>query len=324
MSIGTNRLVCVDLLRIVGAFLVITLHSDPLRPISMNASIVMTQGITRIAVPFFFVASGYFLAKTIKKGRFKPWAARIFKLYIVWMLIYSPIWIYHLLGENLLVLGIAKMLAIGHYHLWYLIALLLAALFLFLLIVWKRERLISAFIVLGFLLGFGLQYFYLYGPEGIATYVIKDGFLNRSFFTFAFPYLGIGYLIATRTEFVEVLGKNAILLLLLGGAILALEVVSYIVFAERQGSFDNLISMSLLAPTIFAIALKTRLSLGKAERFLGPLSLAIYLVHSGVLSTLYRVTDFGGTERWALTCVISFIIGAILIHPKFPLRWLVS
>ena len=51
----------IDYFRVIAAFLVITIHTSPLADINGQADFMLTRILARIAVPFFFMTSGFFL-----------------------------------------------------------------------------------------------------------------------------------------------------------------------------------------------------------------------------------------------------------------------
>ena len=53
-----------DYFRIIAALLIIAIHTSPLLSYSKMADFVLTSIIARIAVPFFFMLSGFFLIST--------------------------------------------------------------------------------------------------------------------------------------------------------------------------------------------------------------------------------------------------------------------
>jgi surface polysaccharide O-acyltransferase-like enzyme len=55
----------IDFLKLFFSLCVISLHCDMLSNINPDMKFFITQGIFRLAVPFFFVASGYFLGSKI-------------------------------------------------------------------------------------------------------------------------------------------------------------------------------------------------------------------------------------------------------------------
>jgi surface polysaccharide O-acyltransferase-like enzyme len=324
LSAGTERLVAIDVIRVVAVLLVVTLHAEPFRDLSYQINFVVTNGVARLAVPLFLITSGYFIASTMSSGRMKPWVLRVLKLYVLWMMVYAPFWVPGLLDRENEAVFLARTLVIGYYHLWFLIALALAGLVLFCLITLEKDRWLPGLVVATLGAGIVLQVFHFHAPDSPGVAAIGGLHLNRSFLTFAFPYVAIGYLIATRPDFSAFLRRHGAFLLLAGGAVLAAEVWFNGHYAVRTRLSDNLVSVAILAPTIFALVANARFSLGQSGRILAPLSLAIYLVHVVILNPLNSWTTLGSMEVWALTCVLSVAMGLVLVHPKSALRWAVS
>ena len=50
-----------DCFRLFAAFLVIAIHTSPLLSFSETGDFILTRIIARVAVPFFFMTSGFFL-----------------------------------------------------------------------------------------------------------------------------------------------------------------------------------------------------------------------------------------------------------------------
>ena len=53
-----------DGFRLAAAVLVVTIHTSPLASVSPLGDFWLTRVLARLAVPFFLMVSGYFLAKT--------------------------------------------------------------------------------------------------------------------------------------------------------------------------------------------------------------------------------------------------------------------
>ena len=51
----------IELFRVAAAFLVVAIHTSPLAAYSDTADFVFTRVIARVAVPFFFMATGFFV-----------------------------------------------------------------------------------------------------------------------------------------------------------------------------------------------------------------------------------------------------------------------
>lgn len=132
----------IDLAKFICAILIIMLHVAPFGDTDKGTVFsYLNYGIqnyaTRIAVPFFFIASGYFLYRKTTLSTFdvsysKKYVIRILKLYIIWTLIYMPIVIYGFYkSQNSLIHSVASyirnVIFTGSYtHLWYLNGLIIA------------------------------------------------------------------------------------------------------------------------------------------------------------------------------------------------------
>jgi len=88
----------IDLFRVIAIFGVIVVHTDPVtRKVFTSApehlaSLTIT-GAGRLAVPFFFVVSGYFFGGKIREGApplplFARYAKRLLRIWVLWSLIY--------------------------------------------------------------------------------------------------------------------------------------------------------------------------------------------------------------------------------------------
>lgn len=148
----TDRQPAIDIFKFIAAVLVITIHTDPLVEISESANFVLVHIIARVAVPFFIVCTGYFIGKRIvfesnrisnlKDARLfilkSSW--KIFKLYLLCSVIYLILSISDWIATGWFSLwafvdwGIAFFLSGSFYHLWYLMEVCYALLFLALIL----------------------------------------------------------------------------------------------------------------------------------------------------------------------------------------------
>ena len=82
----------IEIFRVVAAFLVVAIHTSPLAGYSGTADFVFTRVIARVAVPFFFMVTGYFvLSKGTGVRRFLKKTAII---YAASAALYLPINVY--------------------------------------------------------------------------------------------------------------------------------------------------------------------------------------------------------------------------------------
>lgn len=120
---GSRQGPALDRFRLLAAVLVVCNHTGPLDSLSPTADFFLTRVLARLAVPFFFIVSGYFLAKGQWKhtGRF---LRKTLLLYLAAVALYLPLNWYN--GGYSPLEWVKKLLADGTlYHLWYFPAVLL-------------------------------------------------------------------------------------------------------------------------------------------------------------------------------------------------------
>lgn len=147
----------IDCTKVLFAVFVVGIHT--LTPFTATLSIEAQRVITAIlsmAVPFFFVASGFLLGNKLNSTNgegglvyLRKWLYRIGRLYLLWTLIYLPYAIY---GFSLEKLSFIKSVAIytrniilvgenyWSWPLWYLLAMFVAGCIIYLLLRCKVKR----------------------------------------------------------------------------------------------------------------------------------------------------------------------------------------
>ena len=166
---GKTRNATIDLFRVIAIFGVIIVHTDPVtRKVFTSApehlANLMITGAGRLAVPFFFVVSGYFFGCKLREGAsplplFARYAKRLLRIWALWSLIYLLIplrlgqWQHlgwwpavvgqfrHMATHPLLIVFVG-----GKGHLWFLMALVMA---LAMVAICERLRARWLFYVLG-------------------------------------------------------------------------------------------------------------------------------------------------------------------------------
>ncbi len=209
---------CLDLAKFVCAFLIIAIHVPPLSDISPAANEALVFVAARLAVPFYFIASGYFLFRKSGYEEFdssvvSAYCWRLFKLYIIWYAVYLPENIYSTFcmehysfwtGAAVIVRGF---LFCGYRHLWYLQASIIAALSLLFLI--KKKMKLSNILLAGIILYLagllGQDFFVLIEPArqipflwGILKFLQCVFVTTRNGFCEGILFMGIGLMFACR------------------------------------------------------------------------------------------------------------------------------
>lgn len=113
--------------RLAAALLVVAIHTGPLESFTATGNLLLTRGIARLAVPFFFAVSGFFLLSQDSR-RLKTFVKHTALLYGAATLLYFPVALYtgYFSSQEFLPQLLNALLFDGvFYHLWYLPAALL-------------------------------------------------------------------------------------------------------------------------------------------------------------------------------------------------------
>ena len=120
-----------DRFRVPAALLVVAIHTGPLLSLNGEANYLLTDILARIAVPFFFAVSGWFLVpRLLREGwaALAPFVEKLLLLYGAAVLLYLPLNLYnHTLEESGFALLRDVLFNGTFYHLWYFPALVLGA-----------------------------------------------------------------------------------------------------------------------------------------------------------------------------------------------------
>lgn len=122
-----------DIFRVCAALLVIAIHTSPLTSISEGADFFLTRVLARIAVPFFlmvtgqFVAAGFLNPSVRTTARLHKFLQKTMLLYVFCILLYLPVGIYAGHYTEMTVGSALRMVIFDgtFYHLWYFPACIL-------------------------------------------------------------------------------------------------------------------------------------------------------------------------------------------------------
>ncbi len=315
---ANSRNILLDILKIIAALFVIGTHCGFLFEYSQVASQTITNGIFRIAVPFFFCINGFFLFDVFKNDRIQTWLKRVGILYLIWMLIYTYFWVYL---NNFNLLKIIPTLLFGFNHLWYLAALLLGGLALYQLRNASNTILIVGTFIL-FLIGISIQYLgqlHVFSEQTTLDKLINYPPLHRNFLLFALPLLSIGYVIR-RTNLHTKLSKQFVKKLLIVSLILlvAENLITYY-FVTGDAILNTYLSYAFLAPTLLIAAFTFKITSNLNSKLLSSYSIALYLIHPLIIFLILRFFKLDSTPLTFVTIILSGIASylLILLNKKF-------
>ncbi len=298
-----QRALEIDCLKYVLACMVVGLHCQFLAEVNAGVSYVLVNGVFRIAVPCFFVLSGYFFkplhyVRTIK---------RIAALYGIWMFIYLPFWAFDLPYDMRPAAPLWQDIFYGYYHLWFLVALMLG-LSLYHLLQRYCQPLVIPCVVLTGCTGIILQYGHNYGLFKIAI----PYYCNAVFF--AYPFIALGVFI--RQYQWHQMKWTGVIALCTFCLVLAESYINYemLYLQGVRRPFDVLASLYLFCPALCAYVI--RVASRSSSGVIGSISLYMYLLHPLVIIGIWQVMTLSVTPLTLLTIIVSTIGSALIIYAK--------
>lgn len=340
----------IDVFRLAAAFLVIAIHTSPLMSVNETCDFVVTSIISRLAVPFFFMVSGFFLISRYAghlEG-LKRYLRKTGIIYAAATLLYFPVNIYagYFRADHLCPELIKDILFDGtFYHLWYLPASMLGACIAWYLVRRYDYKVALAITSVLYLAGlFGDSYYGLteINPflNGIYNYIfqITDYTRNGIFFAPIFFVLG-GYIAEEQEARIyfddhsEKAGKRRFVKKIRysqGGELCRINVcgfaVSFLMMSAEAFLLDFFHlqrhdSMYLFLPMcmffLFSVILHLK---GKRHKSFRAAALVIYIIHpfiivivrlSAKIFHIQKVLVENSLVHYCLVCILSMISGFI-------------
>lgn len=303
----------IDAFRLVAALLIVCIHTSPLACVSQDADFLLTHMLARIAVPFFLMASGFFV---LPKVLFSPGAEsssvwRFVKkaalLYAIATALYLPVNLYAGRFAQIHAADILRDVLFDgtFYHLWYLPASILGMLIVYLLSRKLRFRSVFLISLLLYAIGlFGDSYFGAVAgvPAISAFYTAMFRILSftRNGLFLAPLFLVIGGWIGHTQK-----SRSKPLLLLLFAVSLCLMILEGLILRALHWPRHD--SMYLLLPVcsffLFSLLVSSK---AKPKRWAGTLSLWIYLLHPLCIVLVRGLAKATGAE--------ALLVGNSLVH----------
>ncbi|AXG69425.1 acyltransferase family protein [Kordia sp. SMS9] len=316
-----SRNILLDILKVIAALFVIGTHCGFLFEYSEVASQVVTNGVFRIAVPFFFCVNGFFLYDVFKNDRIKIWLKRVGILYLIWMLIFSYFWVY--LNDFELLKAIST-LTFGFNHLWYLAALFPGGLVLYQFRNASNTILIISTFAL-FLIGIIIQYvgqLHVFTEQTRVDKLMNYPPLHRNFLSFALPLLSIGYVIR-RANFHTKLSKQFVRsILIISLTLLVAENLITYYFITGEAILNTYISYLFLAPALLIAAFTFKIKSNLNSKLLSSYSIALYLIHPLIIILITSFFKLESTPLTFVTILLSGIVSYLLILLNKKLKYI--
>ena len=315
----------IDYFRFIAALLIVAIHTSPLSSFSETGNFIFTRIVSRVAVPFFFMTSGFFLISryTCNAEKLGAFIKKTTLIYGVAILLYIPINVYngYFKMDNLLPNIIKDIVFDGTlYHLWYLPASIIGAAIAWYLV--KKVHYRKAFLIASVLYIIGLFGDSYYGIVKSVSYLnvfynlifqLTDYTRNGIFFAPIFFVLG-GYIADNKDR------------LSFKKSIIGFATCFSLMFAEaltlRRFELQRHDSMYVfLLPSICFLFYFLMHFKGKNRAQLRTISLIIYIIHPFVvvlirlfakITHLQNALVENSLIHYLLVCIISAGLGLAL------------
>lgn len=201
----------IDIIKFICAILVVAINTHPFREISRYLEFGIANVLARIAVPFFFATAGYFFTIKIlnsddKRKILIDYFKKIIILYLGWSLIYLYFDVQAIMRHTdnvyaIIFQYIKNLILFGtHFHLWYVVASIMAIFLLYISLVSKEVKSFFIISLLLYIVGLlGDSYFGLIKQNEFLLDIFKSYFKilgnTRNGLFFAFPFIMMGAII---------------------------------------------------------------------------------------------------------------------------------
>ncbi|MBQ3182175.1 MAG: acyltransferase [Clostridia bacterium] len=307
LQIKNNR--AIDIAKLVLAFLVVAIHTEP-----FGDYYWLDKGfglITRLCVPFFFVASSYFFF--LKDTAPLKYIQRLFVMYLIWSVIYLPFDLVEL-GTMTLPEILERYLWIGNGHaLWYLCGSIIGFAIAYGLSRFLSPRTVLVIAVIILTVGC-LKSTYAPVLNRFLPIEVSDFLGSRNGLFYGFPYYALGMYIAKVKESRE--KSTAYNLAGFGISFLLLCVESAVMVVGFKVSATIIwLSVMPLVYFFFMTVKGTELPISSgAARYCRKLSTLIYLTHSAYIYILKDlVPDIAGWLLFLTVSAVSVLVSMVII-----------
>lgn len=294
-----ERNIRLDYYKIMLSIMVVSTHMHPLFAADSMIGWLIANGISRIAVPSFYIISGYYIFPKIKDSRaVSKYVKRLLIIYAVWTLLYLP----YLMGLS--AKSMIFFAAFGHGHLWYMPATIIGVLLVFLFKKFiKKDIYILGIALILYLTGMAVSI--IEGVDYFTVYLFRNGL------TYGFVFTMIGCFIRSK-EYEKWVSDKQIITIVSAFTILLLG-EAYFRFDHLQqlGPYQDFTLATLVLCPALLILVQKHPSYAKGSGFMNVLSSGIYFIHPFAINTITISFAFGIYKFpvvLALTIALSYVI----------------
>ncbi len=327
----------IDLFKFLFAIVVVMIHTTPFMDVSESFSWYFNNTFCNLAVPFFFVASGFIFfdkldgVKQNEKQRLKKYILHILKMYIVWCIVWIPwkaLYLHSTGWDGVAILDYIRdlILVSGGDALWYLPALILSIAVVYGLYTRiQSPKVIVAVATIPYVIGVVISSYYgLFGGAPVIDWyyaifkTVDNGIMHGVMF------VSIGMYIAKAkpniVRFRDITFFIIAFVTIIGEAILINKL------AYNRAGECNLIALPIAAYYLIKVILSIDLRDNKIYAYLRDYSTLIYLSHCFIIRTLklsFEVINInvGNIGLFIITVVLSLIFASSIRYFAKEKNW---
>lgn len=307
-ELQTKNTHAIDIVKLIMAFLVVAIHTEP-----FSGNFWLDKGfgiVTRLCVPFFFVASSYFFFQK-EKAPLK-YIKRLTMMYLIWSLIYLPFDWTELTNMTLPKI-LERFLWIGNGHaLWYLLGSIIGFVIAYLLSRKLSPRTVliigAVVLVIGCLKSTYVPMLNRLLPIELSAFYGRNGLF------YGFPYYALGlYIAKTKDQKRGSIAGNTVGFIVCF-LLLCAESAVMVLFFKVSATILWLSVMPLVYFFFMTVkGINIPISSG-AARYCRKLSTIIYLTHSAYIYIFKGfVSNIQGWLLFLMVSVASVAVGALII-----------
>jgi len=318
----------IDYFRIVAAILVIAIHISPFSTIYQPLDFFVTRVLGRVAVPFFFMITGFFFfSSSYTFVKLKKMILSLLQIYAISIIIYLPINIYRGDFNTINLTHILQDIFFNGtiYHLWYLPAAMMGIVITYLLITYLPVKKALLICILLYIIGLGGDSYYNLISQiplirEMYLWIFSWSEYTRNGIFMAPIFLYLGYLMPKGK-----LRRKGVLVFLISSFVL-MFIEAIIIHKTNLYRHD---SMYVFLPIVvfFLIAWLLQYK-GKRNVIAKDLSLYMYLIHPFIIVVVHSVSKLLGLQailfdqtliQFALVCVLTVGLSYLIYQIKIRL-----
>lgn len=321
----------IDFVKFFMAIFVIAIHTNLIENCNNVAINRLFYSTVSLAVPFFFMSSGFLLGNKIIQGTdgstanlqvLRKHILKIVKLYVIWSIVYMPLAIYYFIHNNIPLMSafysyFRGFFLIGENYnswiLWYLLSTIYALIGIYILL--KKNINIKTIFLIGIFMsffGFLLDYISTINSNSnllntiskIIKCTIRDGRLTNGFLYIYFGFFASKFKISFKTS-------------------LCIFLICFVLSLFFDDGIIFKILRIFYATSFFVLVLNWNLKLSLNYLLLRTLSTVMYFIHLYIWTGYYFIIyghKNGGLDSFIVVTLISVLVGIIYYYVKPNLK----